>query len=148
MKCRYNYCKNGNTVEKEDAIKIGSAYYCKECYQEKEDKVKISNIIHEILPCEVKQNVNKCICDWIHKKSFNVNYVMYTLDYIKKNKCSLKSVYGVIYYLNNEKVLSEYENKNMMEKYRKMSQSTFECDDQEVKFTYKSDTGKGWCKVL
>lgn len=148
MKCRYNYCKNGNVVEKENAIKVGNTYYCKDCYQEKEDKVKISNTVRKMLPNEIKTNINKCICDWIHKKDFSVDYVMYTLDYIKKNKCSLKGVYGVIYYLNNQRILSEYENNNMMMKYKKMQQSTFKCDKQEVEFTYKSDTGKGWCKVL
>lgn len=148
MKCRYDYCKNGNSVEKENAIKVGGAYYCKECYEEKENKVKISEAIRDILPCEVKANINKCICDWIHKKNFDAKYVMYTLDYIKRNKSNLKGVYGIIYYLNNSKIKDEYDSANNMEKYKELSKVIFDYDESEVKFTYNSSTGGGWCKVL
>ncbi|MGL5328339.1 MAG: hypothetical protein ACRDD7_03650, partial [Peptostreptococcaceae bacterium] len=99
MKCRYNYCKNNNEVSKENAIKVGSAYYCRECHEEKENKIAISNAIKEILPREVTMNINKCIADWIHKKGFDTQYVLYTLDYIKRKSSKLNSVYGVIYYL-------------------------------------------------
>lgn len=148
MKCRYNYCKNGNIVEKINAIKVGNAYYCKECFEEKEVKNKILAMVYEILPNEVKMNINKCMSDWIHKKGFDTKYVIYTLDYIKRNKSNLKGVYGIIYYLNNNNILNEYKNKDTMDKYNKVTKSSFECDENEVKFTYNSDTGKGWCKVL
>lgn len=148
MKCRYDYCKNGNIVEKANAIKSGKAYYCKECYEEKEDKNKILSMVHELLPSEIKISISKCTTEWIHKKGFDTKYVMYTLDYIKRNRSNLKSVYGIIYYLNNSNILSEYSNKITMNKYNKIAKNVFECDDNEVKFTYKSDTGEGWCKIL
>lgn len=148
MKCRYAYCKNNNNVEKEEAIKVGSAYYCKACYEEKEAKQKISMILQSMFRNETRQSINKCVAEIVHNKCFQTDYILYVLDHIEKSKCTLKGLYHIVYYLNDYKIRSQYDDMNKRKKYSEMKQSTFKSDNKEVEFHYKSSSGKGWCKVL
>lgn len=105
MKCRYNQCKYGGEVEKEEAVKVGRYYYHKQCYKEKELKKQIEETYYnkfqnkESLPM-----VRKAINKYINKDSYEAEYVLFVLN----QNIKLNSIFGLIYYLNNNKFKDEY----------------------------------------
>lgn len=104
MKCRYKNCKLGGEVEKEDAIKIGSAYYHKECRREIEHKKQIEDLYYNKFKLnenigQVKSAINKYIDE------FGTEYVLYILN----QDIRLNSIYGVSYYLKDNRFKQAYD---------------------------------------
>lgn len=98
MKCRYKNCKFGGEVEKKDAIKIGSAYYHKECRKEIDHKKQIEDLYYNKFKLnehvgKVKSAINKYVDE------YGTEYVLFILNQDVK----LNSIYGVSYYLKDNR---------------------------------------------
>ena len=103
MKCRYKHCKLGGEVEKEEAIKVGSAYYHKECRKEIEHKKQIEDLYYNKFKLnehigKVKSAINKYVDE------YGTEYVLYILNQDVK----LNSIYGVSYYLKDNRFRDDY----------------------------------------
>ena len=142
MKCRYAHCKYGGEVEKEEAIKIGSAYYHKECNQEREYKKKIESTYYDKYKTkEPIIQVRKAINKYINIDNYEVEYILFVL----KQDIKLNSMFGLIYYLNNKKFLDMY-NKELA-KLIKFDASEVDTEESiNVKFKRKKQ--KGWGDMI
>lgn len=105
MKCRYAYCKLGGEVERDIAVKIGSAYYHKECNKEREYKQLIEKTYYEVFKnkepiVQVRKGINK----YVHTDNYECEYILFVLN----EDIVLNSIFGLIYYLNNKKFSDKY----------------------------------------
>lgn len=142
MKCRYAQCKYGGEVEKEEAIKIGSAYYHKECNQEREYKKKIETIYYERFKTnEPIVQVRNAINKYINKDNYKVEYISFVLQ----QDIKLNSLFGLIYYLNNKKFLDMY-NKEQA-KLVKFDVNKVEKEDSTT-IKYKQKKRSGWGDII
>ena len=104
MKCRYKYCKLGGEVEKEIAVKVGSSYYHKECRREIEHKKQIEDLyynkfkLNEMI-AQVKSTINKYVDE------FGTEYILYILN----QDIKLNSIYGLSYYLKDNRNRQSFE---------------------------------------
>lgn len=104
MKCRYKYCKSGGEVDREVAIKIGSAYYHKECRREIDHKKQIEDLYYNKFKLkehmgQVKSAINKYVDE------YGTEYVLYILN----QDIKLNSIYGVSYYLRDNRFKQSFE---------------------------------------
>lgn len=143
MKCRYAQCKFGGEVEKEEAIKIGNAYYHKRCNQEREYKKLIEKTYYDIFQnkepiAAVRRGINK----YIHKDKYDCEYVLFVLN----EDIKLNSIFGLIYYLNNKKFSDKYKRQKA-----KMidfdADSVKKADNKEIKYNKRKKKG-GWGDII
>lgn len=104
MKCRYKHCKLGGKVDREDAIKIGNAYYHKECRREIEHKKEIERLYYEKFKlkesfAKVRGAINKYVSE------YPTDYILHILN----QDIKLNSVYGISYYLRDSRFQKRYE---------------------------------------
>jgi len=104
-KCAYKMCDNlGIAV---DPVKYNNKYYCKTCLEEMQRNTdlrkKIMDTTLEIIPKEIPSLINKVINQWI-ELDYSLEYILYTVKYIKLNKCILNHFYGVRYYMNKDEI--------------------------------------------
>lgn len=147
MKCRYKYCKNNNEVEKENAIKEGGSYYCKECYQEKQNKQKIEEFYLRNMPQTTLQLLRKVIKQLIHEKKFESEYVLFVLEYINKNNKPINNPFGLLNYCNEGSILNLYNKQLINKKYKEIKSDITDYSRDKVKFTYKPNNKK-WTDLL
>lgn len=143
MKCRYAQCKFGGEVEKEEAIKIGNAYYHKRCNQEREYKKLIEKTYYDIFQnkepiAAVRRGINK----YIHTDKYDCEYILFVLN----EDIKLNSIFGLIYYLNNKKFSDKYKRQKA-----KMidfdADSVKKADNKEIKYNKRKKKG-GWGDII
>ena len=104
MKCRYKHCKLGGEVEREDAIKIGSAYYHKECRAEIDGKKEIERLFYDKF--QIYEGIGKvkgAISKYVDE--FEIKYILFVLH----QNIKLNSIYGLVYYLRDDRFKKLYE---------------------------------------
>lgn len=101
MKCRYNKCKLGGDVSKEDAVKEGTMYYHKECYEKKKAKDELRVLMGKFPQRDINISLSKAI----DESPFQVGFV----EYVVKNKLSeFQNAYGLLYQMKIEKNYEDY----------------------------------------
>ena len=82
MKCRWTHCKHGGEVDKDDAVKVGSAYYHKDCYAEKEAIQNIINLYHEkVDPRPIESYLRGTVNSLIYKDKYSAEFLLYAFRY-------------------------------------------------------------------
>lgn len=135
-KCGYPMCENlGLCV---DPVKYKSKWYCDECLKQIKLKEKVREKIFELLPKEIMSRVNVAIKQWT-LKGHTPEYILYTLEYIKLNKCVLNYVHGIQFYLIDKEVESAYKNAKTQRQLKKIEKEGFAISNDEVEFSYNSN---------
>lgn len=146
VKCNYKMCNNlGIAI---NPIKHKGRYYCESCLEklqkeeeielrEKEEKLalrekekelqakktalrkKIMDAVLVILPLEIPSLINKVITQWVGL-GYSMEYILYTTEYIRLNKCVLNHVHGIRYYMNKDEIKNQYEKRLTEIKYKKI----------------------------
>ena len=148
-KCPYKNCDNlGIAV---NPIKYKNRYYCEDCLnrlmddlkqKKEEDKVKRRNVelrkrimetALEILPKEIPSLINKAISQWVDL-GYSMEYILYTSEYIRLNKCVLNHFYGVRFYMNKDEIKNTYKDLKLKHKLKQMENQEFEISDEIVEF--------------
>lgn len=146
MKCGYPYCKLNGNVDKEEATKIGSRYFHKECAEKKEAKNRISKLL--IGFGFMQKNVNTVLKNLVDTKNVDVKFLEFTINYIIKNKLELNNPYGVGYYLENYKIIKEYKGNLKIEKIQQNRESELQIEYiEDTTFEYNKKTPK-YLKIL
>lgn len=138
MKCGYDMCNNLGICT-DDKVKVGNRYYCKECYEEKQGKTQIREKILSMLKTETVRNVNIVVKDLVHTREISWRYILFTLEKIEHDKLKLNYARGIIYYLNNVNIRSEYDQIELNQKYKEMIQEVVEDDTFEIEIFNKGD---------
>lgn len=131
MKCAYDMCNNLGICT-DDYVKVHNRYYCKSCYEEKEGKAQIREKLLSMLKTETVKNVNIVIKDLVHTRRISWKYILFALDKIESNKMKLNYARGLIYYLNNDAIRTEYEQIEINEKYKQLLTEEVNDDDFEI----------------
>ena len=158
VKCNYKMCDNlGVAVE---PVKYKNKYYCKTCLeklqkeekeklakQEKENKIKVRNAelrkkimdtVLAILPQEIPSLINKVVTQWI-ALDYSMEYILYTTEYIRLNKCVLNHVHGIRYYMNKDEIKNAYKQAKKKHEMKKVENVGFEISNEEEGFSYNSN---------
>ena len=108
MKCRYSQCKLGGEVDKEIAIKDGSAYYHKECYEKRKFKQDIQKYYLDNRKVFPKRDWNIALAKLIDGQQLDVGFV----DYVARKAIKdIDSPYKIMYYCKFDKYKDEYNKK-------------------------------------
>lgn len=135
MKCAYSKnCKHGGDVSKEDAIKIGSRYFHKECLQEKDNKAECERIWLENFKETTLVVLRKAINDIT--KTYGADYLLYVMKWIKANNKPINYPMGLKNYCNSD-LRDKWKAIKINEEYKKIKNEKIETSDEVVKFTYK-----------
>ena len=139
MKCRYKYCKHGGEVDKSIAIKEGTAYYHKECLYEKNMKNKIEEYWFNNFPNVTISILRKVMNQLINDNKIDVDYIMFTMKYIRKFNKPINSPFGLLNYCNDNNIKQSYKKEIINKKYNDMKDKidSVEISSEEVKYTYK-----------
>ena len=142
MKCKYTQCKLGGEVEKNEAIKVGSSYYHKECNDERLFKQQIEKKYYEKFQTKepiirVRDAINK----YIHKDIYKPEYILFVLD----EDIKLNSMFGLIYYLSNNKFLEKY-NRQQAKLIKFEINKVEKEESNDIK--YKTKKRNGWGDII
>jgi hypothetical protein len=148
MKCKYKYCKNNNEVIKENAIKIGNSYYCKQCYKEKNDKGKIEKLIIEKLPTAVITIVRKVINQLIYDKGYDSEYVLFVVSKILKDNMVLNNPFGIISYCTNNHLYKEWQTTIINEKFLDFKTTMKNTNNDSEKVVFNITQSKKWTDII
>lgn len=144
MKCRYgDNCKFDGEVKKEESIKEGTAYYHKECLEEKKIKVKIEEYYLENMPQTTMSLLRKVIKQLIRDKGYEASYVLYVCEWIVKNRKPIRVPFGLINYCTNDYIYQEWNKKKINLEYKKMQEEKVEIENCDTpSFSYKPTSKK------
>lgn len=137
MKCRYNKCKLGGEVEKKDAVKNGSMYYHKECY----DKKLAKEELRELMGKFPQRDINISLAKAIDESPYQLGYI----EYVVKNKFTkFQNAYGLLYQLKVDTNYEEYKKQEGSKVAFEINQAikNMDIDGDTLKFEYKP-SGKG-----
>lgn len=160
VKCRYGHCLHETKeLNAEDAVKIGNAYYHKDCNQTKEEIKKIADIFVE----RVNRNVvfpvlMKTINNIVFDKGIGSEFLLFALNsYLNKNK-PLNYPGGLYYIIQNAEIQREYkllqEKKMHEEQFRIQKEAAAEAftidssNSNGNTFTYKPTKQKGFDAIF
>lgn len=85
-KCRWIHCNKNNIIEsKEDAVKHGKVYFHKCCLEE---KLKIEKMIELFMigRTPIISQLRKIINKLVYEDKYEVDYVLFCIDYANNNK--------------------------------------------------------------
>ena len=139
MKCRYKDCKFNGEVDKEDAIKIGSGYFHKECADEKNNKVECEKFWLENFKPTTLVVLRKMINDIT--KLYGADYLLYVMKWIKANNKTINYPAGLKGYCNSD-LRDKWKSIKINEEYKKIKNEKIETSDEVVKFIYKPSKKK------
>lgn len=92
MKCRWKHCKYGGEVDKDEAVKVGIAYYHPQCYAEKEAIQKIIDVWHErVDPNPMEAILRKSVNDLILNQNVDGDFLLFALNYCLDNKWNIRN---------------------------------------------------------
>lgn len=141
MKCRYKNCKLGGEVEKDVAIKVGSAYYHQECRKEIEHKQEIERLYYEKF--KLKENFTQVKGAISHyADEFDTSYILFILN----KDIKLNSIYGVSYYLKDTRLLQEFNKAKAMLIKFDIDKSEVE-KPREIQYK-KKNKQQGWGDII
>lgn len=147
MKCRYRHCKLGGEVHKDEAIKIGSAYYHKECNDKLENKKQSCDIMVSDFGF-MKKQVNIILKKLIDDKDAPSEYVLWMLKKIKNESLKLNTPFGLEHYLSNGHNYNEFKTLKTKEEYLKMKSFDNRCETiEDTKIKYKKK-GVGFIEII
>ena len=110
VKCRSTHCKHPDEpLRREDAYKVGSAYYHKDCFMEKELLRKIEKyFIDNFDKQPIMQALRKVINTIVYTQGNSPELLMYALRYAKENNIALRHPAGIYYVMKNTKMLESW----------------------------------------
>ena len=148
IKCRYKYCRNGGNIDKEKAIKENGAYYCPECYKEKQLKQQIEEYYSVNLPPTTIQILRKVISQLLYTNNYEAEYILFIVKKIHINKLKINNPFGLINYCNDGRNIAEWNKLKVNQQYKEIKNDIITTEgDNKVNFTYKP-INKKWTDII
>lgn len=136
IKCRYNNCKLGGEVNKDEAVKDGNFYYHEDCYNKKQDKKTCNEIMVNKLNFMSKQ-VNMILKKVIDDMLVPSDYVLWMVSKIYKDKLTLNTPFGLEHYLKNGHNWKEFDKQKKELQYKLLKKQNIKMeteDEAEINF--------------
>lgn len=131
-------------MSKEEAIKEGNSYYCKECHNEKTVKQQIEQYYTVNLPTTAIQLLRKVINQLLYTNSYEAEYILFIIKKIHINKLKINNPFGLVSYCNEGRNITEWRTKKASQEYLKIKDNINQYDENEnkVEFSYKPNNKK------
>ena len=141
-KCAYKYCKSKSIDDINEAVHVGNYYYHFGCYEKKYMKNEIYSVFCDYVTNEESGLlIKKKIKDYIDIDGYSPSYVYFALYYAIKNKIKFKSIFGLKYLLDRDKVKQEYA--NVLDKYKNVK-----IQPENLDFVYSKEFKGGWRELI
>lgn len=169
-KCAFNHCAHQDgKVSQDEAIKIGSRYWHRDCYETSELVKQIRDSYYEnISSTAVASFLMKVINDIVYGKKLEnkkisksqsnleaAKYLEFAVDYAIKHDIPITHVPGLYYLIDNGRIKQAYEKERNLaiQKEMKESMDKAETDSKPIDLTVKDDnpykpTGFGFGNIL
>lgn len=152
VKCRYSHCKHADEpLRREDAIKIGSVYYHRDCFEEKTnihniEKYYIDNFDSQPIIAFLRKTINSIV----FTKNIETSFLLFCLQYAKKNHISLRSPAGMFYLVKNAEIIKAWEEQKRRGSANKLKQTDFNIEEEYSQVDGYSNVGKtaGFGRVI
>lgn len=149
VKCRYGKCKHEiKDIEKNEAVKSGSAYYHADCFRDKENRKEIIDLFSKhINPNVIYSQLQSVIKNIIDDRGNDSDFLLFGLKYYIEHKIPLNYPQGLYYVIQNKEMIAEY---NKMKRKDIIAKEKFIIPEKvdEVDFTYKPTKTKGFADIL
>lgn len=144
--CKYANCLHNNReIEKENAVKSGSAYYHKDCLRTKNDIKEIIRLFKEYInPNPVYAQLQSVIKNIIFTKGIQSDFLLFGLRYYIEHKIPLNYPQGLYYVIQNKDVTNAY-NKSKIKDVKKSVEIT---EQTEVQFKHIPTKNSGFADIL
>ena len=110
FKCRWSHCKHGGEVRLDDAVKDGSSYYHKDCYEEKQNIKRIMDLyVERVDPKPIFSLLRKTVNDLVFKDGFGADYTLFALRYCLDNGWNIKHIPALRYVVRDDKAKAAWE---------------------------------------
>jgi len=131
VKCRYAHCKHdGEKIRRDEAIKVGAAYYHPDCYAEKEKLHEIEKYYIEHFDMSpIMSMLRKTINNIIFTKKMDPDYVIYAMKYAKTNHIPVRNPAGLYYITKDWKIETEWEKHLEKKNQAKVAKMEFKVED-------------------
>lgn len=155
-KCGFSHCAHADgKVAEDEAVKIGTRYWHKDCYEVSETIKDIrETYLDKISSSVVVSALNKIINNIVFGKKLEnkkitkaqsnleaARYLQFCIDYALEHKIPITHAPGLYYLIDNVRVKKAYEKKNELEMQKEMKkQMDVEIESKPVDTTVKPTT--------
>ena len=155
-KCGFSHCAHADgKVAEDEAVKIGTRYWHKDCYEVSETIKDIrETYLDKISSSVVVSALNKIINNIVFGKKLEnkkltkaqsnleaARYLQFCIDYVLEHKIPITHASGLYYLIDNVRVKKAYEKKNELEMQKEMKkQMDVEIESKPVDTTVKPTT--------
>ena len=149
--CRYAKCKhNSKELPKEEAVKIGAAYYHKDCAKIKEDvETVVMLFINNVNPNTIVPQLRKVVNNIIFDKGIDSDFLVFALRYYIDNKYTLNYPGGLYYVIQNKTVLNAYASKIKKEQAIALQKANVQhIEEPKEQFTYTPTRQRSFTDIL
>lgn len=108
VKCQYLKCLFGGKVDKDNAVRFNNKNFHEQCLKEYQAILNIRDLCFQIDPTIINRVLYGHLNKLIYDKGIEIDYIIFTLEYILRNKIDVNMPYGLIYRLNDFKIKQIY----------------------------------------
>jgi hypothetical protein len=149
MKCGYSHCLFNCEVDKENAVKLGTRYYHKECLKQRNEKDEIRKLyLEQVNATEVVSVLNSVINNIVHIKKVDSGFLLYALKHAIQNKFVFHNPAGLHYIINNSYIKKQYQqyiNKSQIKDFKNNIENID--TEKDVEFTYNQEQRTLWDRI-
>ena len=155
-KCAFNHCAHPDCkVSQEEAVKVGSRYWHRDCYEISELVKQIRDSYYEnISSTAVGSFLMKVINDIVYGKKMEnkkvsksqsnleaARYLEFAIDYAIKHEIPITHIPGLYYLIDNTKIKKAYEKEKELtiQKEMKKSMDKVDVESKPIDTTVKND---------
>ena len=147
VKCKFKNCVcETREMPREEAVRVGSIYYHKECAKIK-DNIALTIELFEkyVNPNPVYVQLKSVINNILFVKKVDSDFLVFALKYYISKRLPLRYPQGLHYVVTDENVIAEYE-KIKSKQYKNVKIEITET--KEVEFEHKPIKRKGFADIL
>jgi hypothetical protein len=149
VKCGYNHCLFDGEVDKENAVKVGTRYYHKECLKQKQEKDEVRKLyLEQVNSTEIVSVLNSVINNIVHIKKVDSGFLLYALKHAIQNKFVFHNPAGLHYIINNAYIKKQYQNNTSKLQIKEFKNNIADINiEKEVEFTYTQEQKTLWDRI-
>ena len=146
VRCRYGKCLHEEReLPAEDAIRIGNAYYHRDCYKLKEDiKMIIEYYANHIEKNPIYGQLNGIVNKLIFEQDISTDYLLFALKYsVTHNGIKIKHPPGLYYLVKDDDIKSAWDYQQVLKQKKSVV-----VNNKDTTFNYSGKKKKGFADII
>lgn len=151
FKCGFKHCKHESDVPQNEAVKVGTRYMHKDCFEISENIAKIRDTYYEkVSKTVVVKQLVSVINSLVITKKIDSAYVLFALNYALSTNIPIKSPYGLHYLVDNQRIKEVWNKKKSQEIVAKMKEEAElgSTKPEQAVFKYIATENKGFDSIF